>query len=76
VFWLAPMISFFFGYQANSGLLGLPVLPVGTTIFPIKAMSTSARVVQWAYHPFAALADLAIGDRSPAGSSARSPPTT
>ena len=37
VFWLSPMIAYFLGYQPTQGeLFGLPVLPVGTSIFPIQ----------------------------------------
>ena len=36
VFWLAPMVSYFLGYQPTQGeLAGLHILPVGTSIFPI-----------------------------------------
>jgi peptide/nickel transport system permease protein len=63
VFWLAPMISFFFGYQPTQGqLLGLPVLPVGTTIFPIQGyVDLGQNPVQWAYHLLLPWLSLAIG---------------
>jgi peptide/nickel transport system permease protein len=63
VFWLAPMISFFFGYQPTQGeLFGLPVLPVGTTIFPIQGyVDLGQNPVQWAYHLLLPWLTLAIG---------------
>jgi peptide/nickel transport system permease protein len=63
VFWLAPMISFFFGYQPTQGeLFGLPVLPVGTTIFPIQGYTDFGQnPAGWAYHLVLPWITLAIG---------------
>jgi peptide/nickel transport system permease protein len=63
VFWLAPMISFFLGYQPTQGeLFGLPVLPVGTTIFPIQGYTNLGQdPAQWAYHLLLPWLTLAIG---------------
>ncbi len=63
VFWLAPMISFFLGYQPTQGeLFGLPVLPVGTTIFPIQGyVDLGQNPAEWAYHLLLPWLTLAIG---------------
>lgn len=63
VFWLAPMISYFFGYQPTQGeLLGLPVLPVGTSIFPIGGyVDFGQDPAAWAYHLILPWITLAIG---------------
>jgi peptide/nickel transport system permease protein len=63
VFWLSPMISYFFGYQPTQGeLLGLPVLPVGTSIFPIDGyVDFGLNPAQWAYHLLLPWITLAIG---------------
>ena len=63
VFWLAPVISYLFGYQPTQGkLLGLPILPVGTKIFPIVGYTEfGADPVQWAYHLILPWITLAIG---------------
>ncbi len=63
VFWLSPMIAYFFGYQPTQGeFLGLPVLPVGTSIFPIGGyVDFGQNPVQWAYHLILPWITLAIG---------------
>jgi peptide/nickel transport system permease protein len=63
VFWLSPMIAYFLGYQPTQGqLFGLPVLPVGTTIFPIQGYADFGdNPLQWAYHLFLPWLTLAIG---------------
>jgi peptide/nickel transport system permease protein len=63
VFWLAPMISYFFGYQPTQGkLLGLSILPNGTTIFPIQGyVDFGQSPVEWAYHLILPWITLAIG---------------
>ncbi len=63
VFWLAPMISYFLGYQPTQGeLFGLPVLPVGTTIFPIQGyVEFTQNPAEWAYHLLLPWLTLAIG---------------
>ncbi len=63
VFWLAPMIAYFLGYQPTQGeLFGLPILPVGTTIFPIQGYTDFGQnPLQWAYHLLLPWLTLAIG---------------
>jgi peptide/nickel transport system permease protein len=63
VFWLAPMIAYFLGYQPTQGeLFGLPLLPVGTTIFPIQGYTDFGQnPLQWAYHLLLPWLTLAIG---------------
>lgn len=63
VFWLAPMISYFFGYQPTQGeLLGMPLLPVGTSIFPIDGyVDFGQNPIDWAYHLLLPWITLAIG---------------
>src|SRR5271165_998982 len=63
VFWLAPMISYVFGYQPTQGVLfGLHIVPVGTTIFPIEGyVDFGQSPVQWAYHLILPWITLAIG---------------
>jgi peptide/nickel transport system permease protein len=63
VFWLSPMISYFFGYQPTQGVLfGLRVLPVGTTIFPIDGyVDFGQSPIEWAYHLLLPWITLAIG---------------
>jgi peptide/nickel transport system permease protein len=63
VFWLAPMMSYFFGYQPTQGrILGLPLLPRGTTIFPIVGyVDFGQNPVEWAYHLILPWVTLAIG---------------
>ena len=63
VFWLAPMISYFLGYQPTQGdLFGLPILPVGTSIFPINGyVDFSQNPAEWAYHLLLPWVTLAIG---------------
>jgi peptide/nickel transport system permease protein len=63
VFWLAPMVSYFFGYEPTQGkLLGLPILPPRTTIFPIVGyVDLGQNPVQWAYHLILPWVTLAIG---------------
>jgi peptide/nickel transport system permease protein len=63
VFWLAPMISYFFGYEPTQGkILGLPLLPLRTTLFPIVGyVDFGQDPVQWAYHLILPWITLAIG---------------
>lgn len=63
VFWLAPMISYVFGYQPTQGILfGMPIVPVGTTLFPIEGyVDFGQSPVQWAYHLILPWITLAIG---------------
>jgi peptide/nickel transport system permease protein len=63
VFWLSPMISYFFGYQPTEGkLLGLPILPTGTRLFPIDGYVDLGRSPdEWAYHLILPWITLAIG---------------
>jgi len=63
VFWLAPVISYLFGYQPTQGrLLGLPILPSGTRLFPIAGyVDFGQSPVQWAYHLILPWITLAIG---------------
>ncbi len=63
VFWLAPMISYVFGYQPTQGVLfGLHIVPVGTTIFPIEGyVDFGQSPVQWAYHLILPWVTLAVG---------------
>ena len=63
VFWLAPMISYVFGYQPTQGVLfGLRIVPIGTTIFPIEGyVDFGQNPVQWAYHLILPWITLAIG---------------
>jgi peptide/nickel transport system permease protein len=63
VFWMAPMISYVFGYQPTQGeFLGLHVFPVGTSIFPIDGyVDLGQNPWQWAYHLILPWITLAIG---------------
>ena len=63
VFWLAPMISYFFGYEPTQGkILGLPILPQRTTIFPIVGyVDFGQNPAQWAYHLILPCVTLAVG---------------
>lgn len=63
VFWLAPMIAYFLGYQPTQGVLfGLPIVPVGTSIFPIQGYTDFGQnPAQWAYHLVLPWITLAIG---------------
>jgi peptide/nickel transport system permease protein len=63
VFWLAPVIAYLLGYQPTQGkLFGLPVLPVGTKLFPIGGyVDFGTNPVQWAYHLILPCLTLAIG---------------
>jgi peptide/nickel transport system permease protein len=63
VFWVAPLISYFFGYQPTQGeVLGLHVVPVGTSIFPIQGyVDFGQDPVQWAYHLILPWITLAVG---------------
>jgi peptide/nickel transport system permease protein len=51
VFWVAPMLSYFLGYQPTQGrLFGIP-LPHPTTIFPIDGyVNLVDDPIGWAYH--------------------------
>jgi peptide/nickel transport system permease protein len=63
VFWLAPVIAYLLGYQPTQGkLFGLPILPVGTKLFPIGGyVDFGENPVQWAYHLILPCLTLAIG---------------
>jgi len=63
VFWLAPLVSYFFGYQPTQGeLFDLHVLPVGTSIFPIDGYTDLGQnPADWAYHLILPWITLAIG---------------
>ncbi|HEX9064504.1 MAG TPA: ABC transporter permease [Streptosporangiaceae bacterium] len=63
VFWLAPMIAYFLGYQPTQGrLFGLPIVPVGTSVFPIQGYTDFGQSpAQWAYHLVLPWITLAIG---------------
>jgi len=63
VFWLAPVIAYLLGYQPTQGkLFGLPILPVGTKLFPIGGyVDFGTDPVQWAYHLILPCITLAIG---------------
>jgi peptide/nickel transport system permease protein len=63
VFWLAPMVAFLFGFQPTQGkLLGLSILPRGTTIFPIGGyVNLGTSPVEWAYHLILPWLTLAAG---------------
>jgi peptide/nickel transport system permease protein len=63
VFWVAPLMSYFFGYQPTQGkVLGLHLVPVGTSIFPIEGyVDLGQSPVQWAYHLILPWITLAIG---------------
>jgi peptide/nickel transport system permease protein len=63
VFWLAPVIAYLLGYQPTQGkLFGLPILPVGTRLFPIGGyVDFGTNPVQWAYHLILPWITLAIG---------------
>jgi peptide/nickel transport system permease protein len=63
VFWLAPVIAYLLGYQPTQGkLFGLPILPVGTRLFPIGGyVDFGTDPVQWAYHLILPCLTLAIG---------------
>jgi peptide/nickel transport system permease protein len=63
VFWLAPVIAYLFGYQPTQGrLLGMPILPVGTKLFPIGGyVDFGTNPAEWAYHLILPWITLAIG---------------
>jgi peptide/nickel transport system permease protein len=63
VFWLAPVLSYQLGYEPTQGrLFGLPILPVGTQLFPITGyVDLGQNPVQWAYHLILPWITLAIG---------------
>ena len=63
VFWLSPVIAYLLGYQPTQGkLFGLPILPVGTKLFPIGGyVDFGTDPVQWAYHLILPCITLAIG---------------
>jgi peptide/nickel transport system permease protein len=63
LFWLAPVIAYLLGYQPTQGkLFGLPILPVGTKLFPIGGyVDFGTNPVQWAYHLILPCLTLAIG---------------
>lgn len=63
VFWVAPLVSYFFGYQPTQGkVLGLHLVPVGTSIFPIEGyVDFGQSPVQWAYHLILPWITLATG---------------
>jgi peptide/nickel transport system permease protein len=63
VFWLAPMMSYFFAFQPTQGrILGLPILARGTTLFPITGyVDFGQNPIEWAYHLILPWITLAIG---------------
>jgi peptide/nickel transport system permease protein len=63
VFWLAPMMSYFFAFQPTQGrILGLPILPHGTRLFPITGyVDLGQSPIQWGYHLILPWVTLAIG---------------
>jgi peptide/nickel transport system permease protein len=63
VFWLAPLVSYIFGYQPTQGeFLGLHFLPVGTSVFPIQGyVDFGQNPIQWAYHLILPWITLAVG---------------
>ena len=63
VFWVAPLVSYFFGYQPTQGeVLGLHIVPVGTSIFPIQGyVDFGQSPLQWAYHLILPWVTLATG---------------
>jgi peptide/nickel transport system permease protein len=63
VFWLAPMMSYFFAFEPTQGrILGLPILPRGTTLFPITGYTDFGQSpIQWAYHLILPWVTLAVG---------------
>jgi peptide/nickel transport system permease protein len=63
VFWVAPLVSYFFGYQPTQGeVLGLHIVPPGTSIFPIEGyVDFGQSPVQWAYHLILPWITLAVG---------------
>ncbi len=63
VFWLAPIISYLFGFEPTQGkFLGLSILPKGTSIFPIGGyVNFGSSPAQWAYHLVLPWVTLSIG---------------
>jgi peptide/nickel transport system permease protein len=63
VFWLAPVISYLFGFEPTQGkLFGLSILPRGTTLFPIGGyVDFGTSPIEWAYHLFLPWVTLAFG---------------
>jgi peptide/nickel transport system permease protein len=63
VFWLAPIVSYLFGFQPTQGkLFGFHVLPAGTTLFPIVGyVDFGDSPVSWAYHLVLPWLTLALG---------------
>lgn len=63
VFWLAPMIAYLFGFEPTQGkLLGLSILPRGTSIFPIGSyVDFGSNPIEWAYHLILPWITLAAG---------------
>jgi peptide/nickel transport system permease protein len=63
VFWVAPLVSYYFGYQPTQGeVLGLHIVPIGTTLFPIEGyVDFGQSPVQWAYHLVLPWITLAVG---------------
>jgi len=63
VFWLAPMMSYFFAFEPTQGrILGLAILPRGTTLFPITGyVDFGSSPVEWAYHLVLPWITLAVG---------------
>lgn len=52
IFWVAPMLSYLLAYQPTQGkLLGLPIVPKGTHLFPIDGYVRLADgPLAWAHH--------------------------
>jgi peptide/nickel transport system permease protein len=63
VFWLAPMMSYFFAFEPTQGrVLGLAILPRGTTLFPITGyVDFGQSPIEWAYHLILPWVTLAVG---------------
>ncbi|MGO8876890.1 MAG: ABC transporter permease [Acidimicrobiales bacterium] len=63
VFWLAPMMAYFFAFEPTQGrILGLSILPTGTTLFPITGyVDLGTSPIEWAYHLILPWITLAVG---------------
>jgi peptide/nickel transport system permease protein len=57
------MMSYFFAFQPTQGrILGLPIVPTGTTLFPITGyVDLGQNPAEWAYHLVLPWVTLAIG---------------
>lgn len=63
VFWLAPMMAYFFAFEPTQGrILGLSILPTGTKLFPITGyVDLGTSPLEWAYHLVLPWITLAVG---------------